>query len=239
MIRINGRFVTALLLSVTLCPAGRTWGAVIQTSYDTLLPGGANAGGIRIGSQRYTDFTFRNDGPFALNPADVTVRFSNDDPFFIRETVQFVLGVDATAGQAGSIHIGYRAEDESSSYYSRYGLRFNAQVPSQGVGVGSAAIVNSVSTVDGSDVEPGAPVSSTATLDIFNDGPGRLEDSNSDFLSVNPTRVLRTDHRITLEASAAGRLDISFVNNYLTVPEPSAALLAAPAVMFLLARRRN
>jgi hypothetical protein len=82
-------------------------------------------------------------------------------------------------------------------------------------------------------------VSDTETLSIFNDGPGRLTDSNSAFLSLNLTRSLRLSNEITLSARETGRLDVSLVNNFSDVPEPTIAALFLPTALALLVRRRR
>ena len=123
-------------------------------------------------------------------------------------------------------------------WMNRVGLRFNGAVPSQGIGTGAASVLEAVSALDGSDVAPGLPVSDTEQLSVYNDGPGRLEDSNSDFMSLNAKPGLRLAKEITLSAREAGQQTVSIVDNFLTMPEPSFIALAIPAALALLARRK-
>jgi len=203
----------------------------------------AAVGSVTTGGLRYSAFAFRNDGPFNLNPAEVTVRITATEviPEGPPNTINFRYSVDALAAQSGSTAIDYRVDLlNPRPLMNRVGLRFNGSVPAQGIGGGSASNLLTVSTVDGSDVEVGNPIRDTEVLDIFNDGPGRLDDSNSDFLSVNPTLSLRLSNVITLSAREAGRLEVSTVNNFLTIPEPSAGVfIALPSALALLARRRR
>jgi hypothetical protein len=215
-------------------------GGTLVTSLDTLVPGGANSNGLQVGSRRYSDFAFRNDGAFNLTPADMSVRISNDAslPGGPPSTIQFSFGADASAGQSGSVSIDYRVDDLSANYLNRAGVRFGF-IPPEGVGPGSASVTQTLSTLDGSDLALGQPVSDTETLSIFNDGPGRLTDSNSAFLSLNLTRSLRLSNEITLSARETGRLDVSLVNNFSDVPEPTIAALFLPTALALLVRRRR
>ena len=235
-------FLAAVVFVAAVAGGAGAAHAVYVTTLDTLLPGGANSGGVIAGGLRYSTFGFRHDGTFAVNPADVMVRISDDPaiPEGPPVTIQFRYGVEALAGQNGSTAIDYRIDLLTPlPTMNRAGLRFNGSLPAQGVGVGSASDVLTIATVNGSDLSPGQPASDAATLNVFNDGPGRLADTNTDFLSLNPTLALRLSNEITLSARETGKLDVSVVNNFLTVPEPSAAFIALPTALALPARRRR
>jgi hypothetical protein len=233
-----GRMIVACLL--TGCAASQTRAAVLQTPLDTLLPGGAYADGILFpGSMRFSEFAFRSTEPYGISAADVTVRIDNEGPFFDRVNVQFTFGTDTAATQAGDVFIDYRVDDESWSPLNRVGVRFTGPVPSQGVGAGLALLRQTVSTVDGSDLTIGVPVSDTATLALSNDGPGRLDDVNSQFLSLNPTHALRLSTEINLRAREDGRFDAVFSDQFSTIPEPAAVAIALPAGLALLGRPRR
>ena len=219
-------------------PAARA--AVIQTSLDTLVPGGANAGGIVIAGERFSEFAFRSTVPYDVRAADVTVRLSNVDPFDpVRTAIEFIFGTDTAATQAGEVFIDYRVDELSADPINRMGVRFTGPVPSQGVGDGFAVIRQTVSTVNGADLTPSPPVSSSETLVLSNDGPGRSEDVNSQFLPLNRTHALRLATQISLNGLEDGRLDVQFTNHFSTIPEPSAAAIAIPAALTLLARHRR
>jgi len=90
----------------------------------------------------------------------------------------------------------------------------------------------------GTDLTTGGPVRPTELLDVFNDGPGRLADDNSEFLNLLPLAV-RNDVSLTPRAGTDGETAVWFVTTYLTVPEPVAAgLLPFAAAAMLLRRRR-
>jgi hypothetical protein len=233
--------VTAALLALAVAAVAHrpARGAVLQTSLDTLVPGGVNADGIRIGSMRYGGFTFANDGSLAVDPADITVRFSNGDGFQLMDNVQFIYDVDAAAGQSGSVSIGYRADAGGGLPIGRYVLRFNGTVPTAGPGTGELVVTETVATPNGADISPGDPVSNSATLTIHNDGPARAEDDNAEVLQLYPTYALRLEKRITLAAREAGTLNVRVVDVYQTVPEPAAAaVLAVPTAGYALLRPR-
>jgi hypothetical protein len=212
----------------------------LQTSLDTLVAGGANAGGIDAPwGERFSEFAFRSTVPYDVRPADVTVRISNEDGNIPgRTSVQFIFGTPTAATQAGEVFIDYRVDELNSRLLNRVGVRFSGGVPSQGVGAGGyAGLTQAVSTVNGADLAPGAPVSDTESLVLFNDGPGRGEDQNSQFLSLNATYALRLSTRLTLNATEDGQLDVNFVDQFSTLPEPAAAAVALPLALALLARR--
>ena len=91
------------------------------------------------------------------------------------------------------------------------------------------------------DRTTGGPVRPTELLDVFNDGPVRLADDNSEFLNLLPVTSLavRNDVSLTPRAGTDGETAVWFVNTYLTVPEPAAAgLLPFAAAAMLLRRHR-
>jgi len=137
--------------------------------------------------------------------------------------------------------IGYDLDVLSRDFMNRVGLRFNGSVPAQGPGDAAASVIETVASRDGSDVAPGAPVSDTAVLDVFNDGPGRLEDSNSDFMPINLTRSLHFVKDIIVSSRpTGGYVAISVVDNIVDqIPEPAAVSLISIAGGAVLLRRRR
>jgi len=214
--------------------------AVMQTTLDKLLPGGSTAGGITIGDKQYTNFSYASTGSAPVRAQDVNVRISNDaNPQ--QYTLEFTFGMDAFPGERTDLVIGYDLNVLSSDFINRAGLRFNGSVPSQGVGDAAASVVETVSSRDGSDVAVGAPIRDTEVLDVFNDGPGRLEDSNSDFLALNLTRSLHFVKDIIVSSRpTGGYVAISVVTNTVDqVPEPAVISLVGFAGGALLLRRRR
>ena len=190
---------------------------------------------------RYGDFTFAADG-VAVDPSAVTVRFVYGEFLSVeeqrRDTVQFSFTSDLAAARQGTMSIGYRA-DAVRGTFNRAGVRFSGAVPSQGPGAGEVRLVETLVNPDGLDIEPGLPVSDTAVLQLFNDGPGRQEDSNSAFTTLNTIRSLRVDKQVTLSARADVTVAVSLVNNLFGFPEPTFLALAAPGMALALRRRRR
>jgi len=214
--------------------------AVMQTTLDTLLPGGNNQGGMTLGDKRYSNFSFSSTGTAPLRPQDVSVRVSNDgDPQ--RYTLQFTFGLDAFPGERTDMVICYDLDVLSRDFIHRAGLRFNGSVPSQGPGNAAATVIETVMSRDGSDVAPGAPNRDTEILDVFNDGPGRLEDSNSDFMALNLTRSLRFCKDILVSSRPTGGYTaISVVDNIVDqIPEPGTMTLVSLVGGAMLLRRRR
>ena len=226
--------------------------ATVQYSLADLLPvseggTGTNAGGFTIGDKRYTGFSFSSTGPAPLTPRDVNVRVTSSDtnagvPGDDTYSLQFTFGLDAFPGERNDVVIGYRVDvTDPAMFINRVGLRFNGSVPSQGPGDAAATVIETVRSTDGSDVAPGAPVSDTAVIDVFNDGPGRLADDNSDSIAVNPTRSLLFFKDILVSSRPdGGYAAISVVDNIVNqIPEPTFVGFAAFAAGGLLLRRRR
>ena len=215
---------------------------VVNTTLDQLLPGGNSAGGLVVDDKRYSNFTYSSSGSAPVRAQDVNVRISNEEqPDRQRYTLQFTFGLDAFPGERTDLVVGYNVDVLSSDFINRAGLRFNGSVPSQGVGDAAASVVETVSSRDGSDVAPGAPIRDTEVLDVFNDGPGRLEDSNSDFMALNLTRALHfTKDIIVSSRPTGGYAVISVVDNIIDqVPEPGMISLVTLAGGAMLLRRRR
>lgn len=221
--------------------------ATVQYSLSDLLPGGQSANGFTIGDKRYSAFTFASSGSAPLQPRDVNVRVTSSDasPGVAgddRYSIQFTFGLDAFPGERTDLVICYRVDvTDPAMAINQVGLRFNGSVPSQGPGDAAASVIETVQTTDGSDIAPGAPVDDTLVLDVFNDGPGRLADDNSDFVAVNPARSLLFCKDILVSSRPdGGYAAISIVDNIVDqVPEPSMLGLAALAGGGLLLRRRR
>jgi hypothetical protein len=214
--------------------------AVMQTTLDRLLPGGNESVGIVIGDKRYSNFTYSSTGSAPVRAQDINVRVSNDvDPQ--KYNLEFTFGMDAFPGERTDLVIAYDLDVLGRDFINRAGLKFNGSVPSQGLGDAAASVVETISSRDGSDVAEGAPIRDTEVLDVFNDGPGRLEDSNSDFLRLNLTRSLHFVKDIIVSSRpTGGYAAISVVTNTVDqVPEPAVISLVAFAGGALLLRRRR
>lgn len=221
--------------------------ATVQYSLADLLPGGSQAGGIIIGDKRYSNFTFSSNGSRPLRPQDVNVRVTssrssptvtNDD----RYTLQYTFGLDAFPGERTDLVVGYQVDVlDPNQLINRVGLRFNGSVPAQGPGNAAATVIETVNTTNGSDLAPGDPNRDTEVLDVFNDGPGRLSDDNSDFMVINPQRTLQFTKDILVSSQqTGGYAAISVVDNIVDqVPEPTMfGVITVLGGGFFLRRRR-
>jgi len=124
--------LAAFIFATALVGGAGAARGVYVTTLDTLLPGGANSGGVTTGGLRYSGFAFHSDGPFNLNPADVTVRITATEviPEGPPNTINFRYSVDALAAQSGSTAIDYRVDLlNPRPLMNRVGLRFNGSVP--------------------------------------------------------------------------------------------------------------
>jgi len=100
-------------------------------------------------------------------------------------------------------------------------------------------VTKTIATLDGSDVTPETPGIDRAGMLVFNDGPGRIEDRNGDFLTTHPLRVVSVRNEFSLIPRAAGPVTLQAVNTFFTVPEPAAPFVLAAAAAAGLARRRG
>ena len=233
--------VVGLVSVVSLVSAARGQGTPVARTLDALLPGGADAGGLVLDGWRYSDFSYRTEGAFAIDPSDVGVRIVYGAPSLDgrQDSIHFTADTTATAaGQTGTLYVDYRV-DAAEYHLNRAGLRFTGAVPSQGTGVASARVVETLANKEGTDVQIGQPISTTAVLEVFNDGPGRLDDTNSSFMSLNVTRGLLLRKEITLAARESGPITLSVTDTLMAFPEPAATALAFPATLGLLKRRRG
>jgi len=188
----------------------------------------------------FSQFAFRNTGPHELTAADVTVRISNDDFIFPeRVNVQFTFGTPTAATQAGDVFIDYRVDMQDQSSINRVGARFVGSVPSQGAGSGSVFLTQTISTLNGEDLTVLSPVSDRESLVLSNDGPGRSDDVNSQFILLNPTYALRLSAQISLAAREDGRFDVAFSDQFSFIPEPAATTVVIPGIFLLMRRRRQ
>jgi len=242
MIRRTCRSLGAAVVVVALFTAARQAGA-ITTTMDTLVGTGSNAAtGLTLGDKHYSNFTFSSSGdaPVAASAVDVSlVSSDNDNHYQLRFTFARDQ-LDAPAGQTTDVVITYQIDVLGSQLINRVGLAFDGSVTG-GNGNAAASVIETIRTADGSDLEPGAPVSDNATISVFNDGTGTGTDVNSTSIAVNPTRsLLFTKDILVSSREGGGRVLITTVDNFVDqVPEPASAAVLAVAGGLLLARRRR
>jgi hypothetical protein len=229
-----------LLVLLTAVPA---YSAVVNTTMDTLLPGGSNAGGIVIGDKYYSQFSYGSTGDTPIPASQVAVSITTLDNSLY--TLEFTFGLDAFPNERTDLTIGYRLDVvNSTDKISKVGLAFNGTILGGNSGLTAASIGELVRTVDGSDLRPGAPISDSDTLGVFNDGVGHLVDNNTASFTVNPTSSLLFLKNILVSSRLGGDYaHISVVDNWVeqtAVPEPASLLAASmPALLFMRKRRRH
>lgn len=227
----------ALLLTATANAAS------INTTLDRLVLGGSDAGGITIGDKRYSGFTFDStgDAPVAPNAVGVSLVSSDDDN---RYQIRFSFiqdPLDANAGQATDVVIGYRIDVLGPQLINRVGLAFDGSAAG-GSGDAAASVVETIrSTIAGVEVSPAFPGLDDIEISVLNINSGTLPDSNNFTLAVNPTQSLEFVKDINVSSRAGGgRVVINTVDNFVDqVPEPGSVALLAAAGTLLMRRRRS
>ena len=232
-----------ILLGIAACLVADAAGAAsYNTTLDTLIDDGANRAGITLGDKLYSGFTFSStgDAPVAASAVDVSlVSTDNDNHYQLRFTFARD-ALDAPAGQTNDVVIGYRIDVLGTQLINRVGLAFDGSVAG-GSTLDAATVVETIRTVDGSEVSPAYPNLDQILISVANDGAGGFPDASVTSVPVNPTRTLLFEKDILVSSRpGGGRVVITTVDNFVDqVPEPaSAAVFAAAAGLFLARRRR-
>ena len=225
------------LLFALTCSAPAARGQTLTRPLDALLPGGADAGGVDVAGWRFSEFSFTGAGGLELDPSAVGVRFESLGDVERRATVHFFFDTSMQPTQVGTFTLGYRADFAPSDFVTRFGTQLGGAIP-LGTFPGSLDVDETISSLDGSDLVPGAPVSGTHVINLFNDGSGRLEDQNSGFTALNIMPGLRLEKRVLLTARDVGQPSLVFTGRFLSVPELGSFALFAAACAVLLRRRR-
>jgi hypothetical protein len=147
--------------------------------------------------------------------------------------------LEAPAGQTTDVVICYQIDVPGSQLINRVGLAFDGAVTG-GDDNASASVIETVRTTDeNADLLPGID-GNEATLSVYRDGPGALDDTPSAALDVIPTRSLVFCKDILVSSrSEGGRVLVSTVDNFVDqVPEPASAALLAVAGLVIARRRR-
>ena len=201
---------------------------------DTLLDGGANADGITLGDKLYSNFNFSSSGDLMLDAADVEVIFAEEDN---QQFVAFLMDLTAMPGERSDVVIGYDVTVLDPSRHIRsVGLMFDGGPLDDTTNFRSAAtVIESVSTIDGSDLVAGGDLDDTAIITVFNNGEGDvLPDNFETSLAINPARALRFSKDILVSArQGSAAVGITFVENSVTqngtvIPLPAAVWAAMP-----------
>ena len=201
---------------------------------DSLLEGGSNAGGFTLGDKHYSNFWFSSTGDLVLDAADIDVIFAEEDN---QQFVAFLMDLTAIPGERSDVVISYdlRVLDPARHIQS-VGLMFDGGPLDDITNFRSAAtVIESVSTIDGSDLVPGGEFDDTAIITVFNNGEGDvLPDNFETSLAINPARALRFSKDILVSArQGSATVGISVVENSVTqngtiIPLPAAVWAAMP-----------
>ena len=231
--------VAVLAAGFTALGARQAAAAEVTVGLDTLLPGGSNASGLTVGDKLYSGFTFSSSGSTVLNPADVDVMIMSEGN---RHDLAFMFDLMAANGQRSDLVIGYRLDAIGADLIRRVDAMFDGGPMGAGDGRSAASMIETVSTVDGSDLVAGGPVQSTELLSLFNDGDAGLPDTQEAALDIIPTRSLLFVKDILVSSRPnAGMVGISVVQNGVeqtVIPLPAAFWAAIPILGAVIGRKK-
>ena len=215
---------------------------IFETTLAALLDDGADEG-IRVGGNRYYDFTFSSTGDAAVAAEDVGVVVDYFGGSFTQHRIAFTFDrgvLEASGGRKTDVVIGYRVDLLGPPVFDTMGL---AMTGTFGGADAAGSVATTVRAGDGSNLSVnGAPPAHEAVLGLFRDGPGDLPDSSRLVVPFTPVQslVFENDILVSSRAGATGRADIQRVENFVGhVPEPSSAAVLGAAGTLLLARRRR
>ena len=214
--------------------------AEVTVGLDTLLAGGSNASGITVGDKMYSGFTFSSSGDTALNASDVDVMISSDGN---RHDLFFMFDLSANPGQRSDLVLGYDLNVLGSNKIRHVDTMFDGSPMGAGNGRGAVTMIETVSTLDGSDLAPGGAVQSTELLTLFNDGDEvGLDDTLEAALDINPTGGLRFLKDIIVSSRPNGpTMNLSVVqqgSEQTVIPLPAAFWAAIPVFGAVVGRRK-
>jgi hypothetical protein len=217
-------------------------------SLDSLLEGGENQNGITIGDKLFDNFNFSSAGQVTLAPKDVEVMFAVDGN---QHFLAFLFNLTSTGTARSDLVIGYDLHVlDPARHVTNVGLAFDGG-PLQGApsiaavtpGRAAATVIESVSTLDGSDLLPGGTHRDTEVISVFNDGAGNLADNFDSTLAINPATNLRFVKDILVSSRGDMGAGISMVENSVTqngttIPLPAAFWAAMPILGSLVAGKK-
>lgn len=216
--------------------------APLTVGLDTLLDGGNNQGGITLGDKRFTNFNFSSTGQMTLDASDVEVIFAIEDNTHF---LAFLMDLSAAGTGRSDVVIGYDVNVlDPARTINSVGLLFDGGPFDggpvelgpviQGVaGRAAASVVETVSTLDGSDLVAGGIDQDTEIITVINDGDGPASDNFETSLAINPTKGLRFVKDILVSSRGNAGADLTFVENSVTqngtvIPLPAAFWAAIP-----------
>ena len=235
------QLAAAAFLAAGVFGASSASAAEVTVGLDTLLPGGSNASGITVGDKLYSGFTFSSSGSTTLNPADVEVMIVSEGN---RHDLAFMFpDLTASNGQRSDLVIGYRLDAIGSGLIRRIDGMFDGGPFGAGDGRSAASMIETVSTVDGSDLVAGGPVQGTEILNLFNDGEAGLPDTQEFALDIIPQKALLFVKDILVSSRPnAGLVGVSVVQQGVeqttVIPLPAAFWAAIPIFGAVVGRKK-
>lgn len=220
-------FISARTASAGVAPA--------TIGLDTFLEGGVNEGGITFGDKHYSNFNFSSSGDMQLDAGDVEMIFAEEDN---TQYLAFLMDLSAIPGERSDVVIGYDVTVlDPARHITRVGLLFDGGPLDASNGRSAATVIESVQTLDGSDLVAGGDDDDTAIITVFNNGDEDfLPDNFETSLAINPARALRFMKDILVSArTGSAEVGISVVENSVTqngngtvIPLPAAVWAAMP-----------
>ena len=239
MFKACKKVAAVAVLAAGFVGAGRASAAEVTVSLDTLLAGGSNASGLVVGDKKYSGFTLSSTGSTVLNASEIDVMIASEGN---RHDLFFMFDLTASNGQRSDLVIGYRLDAIGSGMIKRVDGMWDGGPFGAGDGRSAVSMVETVSTVDGSDLVAGGPVQATELLSLFNDGDGGLADTNDFGLDIIPARSLLFVKDILVSSRPnAGMVGVSVVQQGVeqtAIPLPAAFWAAIPVFGALIGRKK-
>ena len=232
----------AVLAAAGFAGASSASAAEVTVTLDTLLEGGSNADGVVIGDKRYSNFQFRTNDPTVLDPEDVEVLFIAEG---LRHDLLFIFpDVTAMGGERYDLVFGYDLHVLNANHrIVRVDTLFDGGPFGPGDTLSAVSMVESVMTLDGSDVAPGGPDQDMEIITLYNDGDeGLFEDTLENALVLNGTRGLRFTKDVLISSRpGSGLVGVSVIQqgvDQAIIPLPAAFWAAVPVFGAIVGRRK-
>jgi hypothetical protein len=239
MFKVCKKLAAVAVLAAGFMGARQASAAEVTVGLDTLLPGGSNATGLVVGDKMYSGFTFSSSGSTVLNAADVDVNIMSSGN---RHDLSFMFNLTAANGQRSDLVIGYRLDALGSGRIKRVDAMWDGGPFGEGDGRSAASMIETVSTVDGSDLVAGGPIQSTEILNLFNDGMTGLPDTDDVVLDIIPAKSLLFVKDILVSSRPnAGMVGVSVVQQGVeqtAIPLPAAFWAAMPIFGAVVGRKK-
>lgn len=233
------KLAAAAVVAAGIFGAGQASAAEVLVTLDDLLPGGAQEGGVTLGDKKYSGFTFSSSGSTVLRPEDVEILIMSDDN---RHDMALMFDLTAENGQRSDLVISYRLDATGADLIRRVDAMFDGGPFGAGDGRAAASMIETVSTVDGSDLVAGGPIQDTEILSLFNDGDSGLPDTQDAALNIIPTRsLLFTKDILVSSRPNSGLVGMSVVQQGVeqtVIPLPAAFWAAVPIFGAVVGRKK-